>query len=262
MASPTKAETKITVLISGNGTNLQALISSISDGKLHAKIIRVISNRKNAFGLKRAENARIPTEYHNLLQYKKNHPSTEEGVQAAREAYDADLAKLVLKDEPDLICCLGFLHVLSREFLDPIYAAHVKIINLHPALPGLFIGSVSISLITRTMSEPASDLARRSMLKEVQNAIERAHAEWIEGKITKSGVMIHEVIPEVDMGTPILVREIPFIKGQDEDIEVFEKKLHNIEWGAVVEGTGIAIQELLNERGPADPQAKHDQEQA
>ena len=147
MASPTTPETRITVLISGNGTNLQALIDAIGDGKLHAKIVRVISNRKNAFGLRRAEEAKIPTEYHNLLQYKKNQPSTEEGVQAARELFDADLAKLVLKDKPDLICCLGFLHVLSEAFLGLIYAAHLKIINLHPALPGQFNGSVSISLV-------------------------------------------------------------------------------------------------------------------
>lgn len=71
----------------------------------------------------------------------------------------------------------------------------------------------------------------------------------MEGKITKTGVMIHEVIPEVDMGTPILVREIPFIKGQDEDIKAFEEKLHGVEWEAVVEGTGIAIKELLGEKG-------------
>lgn len=101
------------------------------------------------------------------------------------------------------------------------------------------------------------------MLKETQNAIERAHAEWMEGKITKTGVMIHEVIPEVDMGTPILVREIPFVEGEDENVEVFEKKLHSVEWEAVVEGTGTAIKEVLRERGvSADLQVNHDLEQA
>jgi len=101
------------------------------------------------------------------------------------------------------------------------------------------------------------------MLKEIQNAIERAHAEWKEGKITKTGVMIHEVIPEVDMGTPVLVREIPFVEGEDENIEVFKKKLHIVEWEAVVEGTGTTIQELFRERGiSADLQAKHELEQA
>lgn len=142
------SSTRLTVLISGNGTNLQALIDKISAEQLPATIVRVISNRKDAFGLERAKRAGIPTLYHNLLKYKKKYPSTDEGVQAAREEYDADLAKLVLQDSPELVVCLGFLHVLSRNFLDPIENAHVKIINLHPALPGAFGGSVSICLAT------------------------------------------------------------------------------------------------------------------
>jgi phosphoribosylglycinamide formyltransferase len=121
----------ITVLISGNGTNLQALIDEIAKGQLPATIVRVISNRKDAFGLERAKSAGIPTLYHNLLKYKKKYPGTDEGVQKAREEYDGELAKLVLADSPELVVCLGFLHVLSTSFLDQIYNAHVKIINLH-----------------------------------------------------------------------------------------------------------------------------------
>jgi phosphoribosylglycinamide formyltransferase len=70
----------------------------------------------------------------------------------------------------------------------------------------------------------------------------------MEGKIDKTGVMIHNVISEVDMGTPILVREIPFIKGVDEDLEALEQRIHEIEWKAVVEGTGIVLKELQEER--------------
>jgi phosphoribosylglycinamide formyltransferase len=77
-----------------------------------------------------------------------------------------------------------------------------------------------------------------------QNAIGRAHAAWKEGKINKTGVMIHKVISEVDMGEPILVKEIPFVKGVDEDLDVFEKKVHEVEWGAVIEGVDIAIREV------------------
>lgn len=138
--------TKLTVLISGNGTNLQAVIDKINARELSATIVRVISNRKNAYGLERAKRAGIPTIYHNLLQYKKKHPPTDQGTQAAREEYDTELAKLVLQDSPALVVCLGFLHVLSRSFLDPIDSANVRSINLHPALPGEFSGSVSISL--------------------------------------------------------------------------------------------------------------------
>lgn len=66
----------------------------------------------------------------------------------------------------------------------------------------------------------------------------------MEGKIDKTGVMIHDVISEVDMGTPILVREIPFRKGQDEDLELFEKRVHETEWGTVIEGVGLVLKEL------------------
>ena len=141
------SSSKLTILISGNGTNLQAVIDKIDARQLPATIVRVISNRKNAYGLERAKRAGIPTLYHNLLKYKKNHPPTDQGIRAAREEYDTELAKLVLQDAPALVVCLGFLHVLTTSFLDPIDKARIKLINLHPGLPGEFSGSVSISLM-------------------------------------------------------------------------------------------------------------------
>ena len=63
--------------------------------------------------------------------------------------------------------------------------------------------------------------------------------------------MIHHIISEVDMGKPILVREIPFVKGVDEDLETFEKKVHEVEWGVVVEGVRIAIDELKRRESKA-----------
>jgi phosphoribosylglycinamide formyltransferase len=69
------------------------------------------------------------------------------------------------------------------------------------------------------------------------------------GKIDKTGVMIHHVISEVDMGQPILVKEIPFIKGVDEDFEVFMKRVREIEWGVVVEGVAIMIRQIRDEEG-------------
>ncbi|KAF5855346.1 hypothetical protein ETB97_009375 [Aspergillus alliaceus] len=214
------APIRLTVLISGNGSNLQAVIDRTIAGQLPVNIVRVLANRKDAFGLERARRANIPTHYHNLVKYKKQHPATPEGIQAAREEYDAELARLVLADSPDLVACLGFMHVLSPKFLEPLEAAKVTIINLHPALPGAFNGA---------------------------HAIERAHAAWLEGKIDKTGVMIHKVISEVDMGTPILVREIPFVKGEDENLERFEEKVHAIEWGVVIEGIQLTIDEIRKE---------------
>ncbi|KAE8325681.1 formyl transferase [Aspergillus sergii] len=215
------APIRLTVLISGNGSNLQTVIDQTVAGELPVNIVRVLSNRKDAFGLERARRAKIPTHYHNLVKYKKQHPATPEGIQAAREEYDAELARLVLADSPEMVACLGFMHVLSPRFLEPLERAKVKIINLHPALPGAFNGA---------------------------HAIERAHSAWLEGKIDKTGVMIHKVISEVDMGTPIVVREIPFVKGEDENLEHFEEKVHAVEWGVVIEGVRLTIDEIRKEK--------------
>ncbi|KAF3315318.1 hypothetical protein TWF173_003863 [Orbilia oligospora] len=130
---------KIVVLISGSGSNLQALIDAASTPLLpSARIVHVISNRKAAYGLTRAANATppIPTSYHGYPPYKTSHPSDPRG------AYDEDLAKLILnlpEDQyPDLIVCAGWMHILSPKFLEPIETAGIPIINLHPALPGAF----------------------------------------------------------------------------------------------------------------------------
>lgn len=78
----------------------------------------------------------------------------------------------------------------------------------------------------------------------------------MEGRISHTGIMIHNVIADVDMGTPILVREIPLVKGIDEDIKALEQRIHEEEWKAVPEGIQIAIQQLTDERNrnsdPAD----------
>jgi phosphoribosylglycinamide formyltransferase len=81
-----------------------------------------------------------------------------------------------------------------------------------------------------------------------QDALERAHTAWREGKIDKTGVMIHRVISEVDMGMPILVKEIPFITGVDEDLDAFKQRVHEIEWGTVIEGIKIVAKEVKDLR--------------
>lgn len=111
--------TRLTVLISGNGSNLQALIDACNTPKLPStSIVRVISNRKNVYGLERANKAGIPTEYHNLVKYKSKYPDTSAKAKftQAREVYDKDLAALVLKDRPDVVVCAGVypLHKNAR----------------------------------------------------------------------------------------------------------------------------------------------------
>jgi phosphoribosylglycinamide formyltransferase len=171
-------------------------------------------SRKAAYGLERAARASIPTTYHNLLPYKKSHP---ESVDAARAAYDADLASLILAlaPRPDLLVCAGWMHIVTPSFLTPIAAAGIKIINLHPALPGEFAGA---------------------------GAIERAWRAGREEGLKRTGVMIHEVIAEVDAGEAIVTKEVELREG--EGLEELEGRMHEIEHGLIVEGTRRALEGL------------------
>jgi len=213
---------KLTVLISGSGSNLQALIDACANATLpNAEIIRVVSNKKAAYGLERAQKANISTAYHNLLEYKKRFPDAtgSKKFEQARSEYDRDLASLVLADKPDLVVCAGWMHILAPTFLEPLKQAGVPVINLHPALPGQFNGA---------------------------HAIDEAYQAFQEGKIEKTGIMIHYVILEVDMGEPIVTREIPMRKGETQDD--LEQRIHENEWQLIVQGTQKAIDTLWKSR--------------
>ena len=94
----------LVVLISGSGTNLQAIIDAIEANNLKAKIALVVSNRKEAYGLTRAETHHIPTLYFPLKPY------IDAGK--SREDYDTDLARQVADCEPTLIVLAGWMHIV------------------------------------------------------------------------------------------------------------------------------------------------------
>jgi phosphoribosylglycinamide formyltransferase len=215
--------TKVTVLISGNGSNLQALIDASTSTMPYLKIVRVISNRANAFGLTRAQSSSIPTTYHNLIAGKYHASGESEAVvkQKAREKYDADLAQIVLDDAPDLVVCAGWMHILAPTFLEPLAEKKIPVINLHPALPRKYDGA---------------------------GAIKRAYDDYHKGKLEhdKTGIMIHYVISEVDRGTPIVVREIQC--KTSETLDELTNRIHAQEHDLIVEGTAMAIIKLWEDR--------------
>ena len=120
---------KLVVLVSGNGSNLQAILDAIKDGRLTSAVELVISNRQDAFALERARQNRIP-----FLAFP-SHASL------PRETYDAILARAALAFEPDYILLLGWMKILTSIFIDNFPG---RIINLHPALPGTFPGTHAI----------------------------------------------------------------------------------------------------------------------
>jgi phosphoribosylglycinamide formyltransferase-1 len=127
MMSPPKA--RLVVLISGNGSNLQAMIDAIQSGIIKAEISAVISNKRDAYGLERARKANIPA-----LVLPKMKEQT-------REEYDAQLAQAVQHYAPDWVILAGWMRILSMHFLRHFPN---RVINLHPALPGTFPGTHAI----------------------------------------------------------------------------------------------------------------------
>jgi formyltetrahydrofolate-dependent phosphoribosylglycinamide formyltransferase len=119
----------LVVLISGFGSNLQAIIDACTGGILPARVVAVISDKGEAYGLERAHRAEVPA-----IAFPK--PREQE-----RRLYDAELAELVSSYQPDWVILAGWMRILSNSFLERFPN---RVINLHPALPGTFPGTDAI----------------------------------------------------------------------------------------------------------------------
>ncbi|MDP2928859.1 MAG: phosphoribosylglycinamide formyltransferase [Candidatus Omnitrophota bacterium] len=119
----------IAVLCSGNGTNLQAIIDNVKTGYIPARIALVISDKKEAFALKRAKKAGIETIALDKKDYK------------TREDFDKDVIKHLEKRDVGLVILAGFMRLLSPRFVKEYKN---KIINIHPALLPSFKGTHGI----------------------------------------------------------------------------------------------------------------------
>ena len=120
---------RLVVLVSGHGSNLQAILDACASGELPAQVAAVISNKGEAYGLERARLAGIPAIYH---------PKPKE---QERRAYDAGLADLAASYRPDWVVLAGWMRLLSNSFLGRFPG---RVVNLHPALPGTFPGTEAI----------------------------------------------------------------------------------------------------------------------
>ena len=120
------APVKIAVLVSGGGTNLQALIDSEKRGELKSgKISLVISNKEGAFALERAKNANIPS------------ATVTKAACGSQEAFEAKIKELLAENGIELIILAGFMSILSADFTS---AYPERILNVHPSLIPSFCG--------------------------------------------------------------------------------------------------------------------------
>ncbi|MBL1290096.1 phosphoribosylglycinamide formyltransferase [Streptomyces sp. NE06-03E] len=130
MASPpsSAAPARVVVLVSGSGTNLQALLDAIGDDPdgYGARIVAVGADRHGTLGVERAERAGLPTFVCKLGEY------------ASRDEWDAALTEAVAEHRPDLVVSAGFMKIVGKAFLAGFGG---RIINTHPALLPSFPGA-------------------------------------------------------------------------------------------------------------------------
>jgi phosphoribosylglycinamide formyltransferase 1 len=122
---PNPIPARLVVLVSGAGTNLQALLDAAEDPAFGARVVAVGADRDDIEGLGRAERAGIPTFVKKVGQF------------TSREHWDRAMADTVAAFEPDLVVLAGFMKLVGEEFLDRFEG---RIVNTHPALSPSFPG--------------------------------------------------------------------------------------------------------------------------
>ncbi len=166
------------ILISGGGTNLQAIIDAKKEGSLpNAELSLVVSNRKAAYGLVRAKEAGIPTAYLSTTKF------------ADSLEYSQALSDLLIEKKIDLVVLAGFLVVLQKPMID---AFRYRIINIHPSLIPSFCGDGFYGL--------------------------KVHEEALKKGVKVTGATVHFVDDGTDTGPIILQKAVSVLPGDTPEI--------------------------------------------
>lgn len=163
-------ERRLGVLISGRGSNLQALIDATRDGRLDAEIVIVISNRPNAQGLARAQAAGI----HTLTLDHRGF--------ATRDLFEAALVEMLREQRVSLVCLAGFMRLLGNTFLE---AYRNRILNIHPSLLPAF---------------PGVDAQHQAWAHGVKVAGATVHL--VTGELDGGPIVLQAAVPVNDEDTP------------------------------------------------------------
>lgn len=138
------APMRLVVLVSGNGSNLQAILDACESGILAAEVVAVVSNKHSVKALERAESAGIPAVVVSAV------------AGETRDEYDTRLTSVVSSFMPDFVVLAGYMRILSMEFLSWFPG---QVINLHPSLPGDIVG---VGAIEKAYAEFQSGLRDHS----------------------------------------------------------------------------------------------------
>jgi len=159
---------RLVVLISGNGSNLQAILDACRSGELPASVVSVITNKADAYGLVRTKNSGVEA-----IHFPKQ-------GNESRNEYDIRLAELVASKQPDYVVLAGWMRILTSSFLNHFPN---RVVNLHPALPDTFPGTHAI--------ERAFEAYQRG---EIQHTGVMVHLVPDEG-VDNGPVLATEIVP-------------------------------------------------------------------
>jgi phosphoribosylglycinamide formyltransferase-1 len=206
------------VLLSGSGSNLQALLDAQAAGTIDAEIALVLTDRPDAYGLQRALGRGLPAACVPLPRA----PAPEDRA-AVRAAWERRLLAVLNAFDYDLVLLSGFMRVLSAEFLA---GCRAPVINQHPALlpdPGRPFDA--------SRPAPGGDTVITSAGLTIP-ALRGAHVvgEALRRGLPVTGCTIHRVTPAVDDGPVLASAEVPILPGDTEDtlherIKIEERRL-------------------------------------
>lgn len=179
---------KLGVLISGSGSNLQAVIDAIAGGRLDASVELVISSNADAFGLQRAERVGIES----AVVSRTTHP--------VKSECDKEIARLLLEREVDYVVMAGYMRLLGTEVLE---AFPSRVINLHPALLPAFKGAHAIEdaleagvKVTGVTVHYANEVFDEGPII-AQRAVEIFEDDTLDSLALRIHALEHELLPEV-----------------------------------------------------------------
>ena len=206
---------KIGVLVSGRGSNLQAIIDNIGKGSLSAELAVVISDQADAFALDRARTHGIPAVH-----------VSAKGFKGRREEYDALLAGELKKHGVELVCLAGFMRIITKTLVS---AFPNRMMNIHPALlpsfPGLHVqkaaiehgvrfsgctvhfvdegmdtGPIIIQAVVPVLDNDTEDTLSARILKQEHKIYSRAIQLFADGRLTVKGRRVLVAGPEEKSG--------------------------------------------------------------
>lgn len=167
----TQTPVKIAILFSGRGSNLEVLAAHIARPDVPAELVLALTNRPDAMGLAYCRDAKIPA---HAIDHK---------AYDGRAAFDAEMDKALRAANVDLICCAGFMRLLTGDFVN---AWHDRIINIHPSLLPKYKGL-------------------------------NTHARALEAGDKEAGCSVHYVRPEMDDGPVIVQKHVPILPADTPD---------------------------------------------